>query len=269
MVFSKTALGVIRYSPLMTAGVSFSLFLLAATYGWLGIADGVGSNFCEAAREGIIKQPANTFSNFGFMIAGIMMGFQLASGRFSSNENPLTRDIFYAVFFPCIAVLLGPGSMAMHGTETHLGGFLDVMSMFLVSSFLAAYAIRRFFNLGHIAFLLLYGVFLYIGYWAIGKPYSVILGHFGSEMFGVFILLGVTFELLNTYIRKMSHSILMGYIALGCLITAFIIWNFWQTGRVMCDPHSLWQGHAAWHLLCAAAVYFLFRYYVSERREGT
>ena len=47
------------------------------------------------------------------------------------------------------------------------------------------------------------------------------------------------------------------------MLVAFAIWNLSQHG--WCDPHSLVQGHAAWHLLDALAAYLLFRLYASER----
>jgi len=45
---------------------------------------------------------------------------------------------------------------------------------------------------------------------------------------------------------------------LGSILTAFAIWN--ATKQRLCDPHSLVQGHATWHILCAVAAYFLYRY---------
>ena len=32
-----------------------------------------------------------------------------------------------------------------------------------------------------------------------------------------------------------------------------------------CDPHSLLQGHAVWHLLDALSAYLLFRLWASEK----
>ena len=47
------------------------------------------------------------------------------------------------------------------------------------------------------------------------------------------------------------------------MLVAFGIWLLSTNG--WCDPDSIWQGHAAWHLLCAVAAYWLFRLYASER----
>ncbi|MEP6663038.1 MAG: hypothetical protein ABJC04_05170, partial [Verrucomicrobiota bacterium] len=50
---------------------------------------------------------------------------------------------------------------------------------------------------------------------------------------------------------------------------ALVFWNLWQTKSPLCDPHSLMQGHAVWHLLDALSLFFLFRFYVSEHRAGS
>jgi hypothetical protein len=54
-----------------------------------------------------------------------------------------------------------------------------------------------------------------------------------------------------------------GVVALAAMLVAFTIWLLSNAG--WCDPASFLQGHAAWHLLCAVAAYFLFRFYESER----
>src|SRR5271168_1246445 len=113
---------------LATAVLSMALFFIALVNGWFGVAkwgSGAGE-FCEAFRPGLIKQPANTWSNLGFIMAGLTMAWQLSRGVFSANNNKLTAGNFYAVFYSCLAVLLGPGSMAMHASGGDLGGFFDM-----------------------------------------------------------------------------------------------------------------------------------------------
>ncbi len=58
-----------------------------------------------------------------------------------------------------------------------------------------------------------------------------------------------------------------GAAALASMLIAFVIWNLSQHG--WCDPHSLLQGHAVWHLLGALAAYLLFRFYASEEEPLT
>ena len=55
-----------------------------------------------------------------------------------------------------------------------------------------------------------------------------------------------------------------GVVALVAMLVAFTIWLLSNAG--WCDPDSLLQGHAAWHLLCAVSAYWLYRLYASERQ---
>ena len=50
--------------------------------------------------------------------------------------------------------------------------------------------------------------------------------------------------------------------SLATILTAFAIWN--AAKAWLCDPRSLIQGHAIWHVLCAVSAYYLYRYYASE-----
>ena len=120
-----------------TAVVSLLLMYLAARGEWLGPDVGRGDGFCEAARTGLVKQPANALSNLGFVVAGLAVGWHagLPAGRLARPGLATT----YAV----VVVLLGPGSMAMHATQSELGGRLDQLSMYLVACFALAYALMR------------------------------------------------------------------------------------------------------------------------------
>lgn len=250
-----------------TAVVSMALFLAGVYYHWFGADVGVGDVFCEGPYPGLIKQPVNTWSNLGFVTAGLIMGWQLTKGVFKSNRNSLTGTNFFGAFFASLAVLLGPGSMALHATMSDVGGFFDMLSMYLVASFTTAYSAQRFFNWKPWQFLLLFTASLSVCLWADNKPYHIIFDYFGNTTFAFFISLTILFEILNTYVRKMQHQKKWGLIAIGSLLTALGVWNVSQTGQFFCNPWSLIQGHAIWHLLDALAVYGLFRFYVSEHKE--
>ena len=66
--------------------------------------------------------------------------------------------------------------------------------------------------------------------------------------------------------RRGARSTSAGSVAVGrlALRVAFAVWNTAKTGSALCFPHSLYQGHGVWHLLCAVSAYCLFRLYVSE-----
>src|SRR6185436_3351343 len=99
-----------------------------------------GANFCEAGT-GLIRQPANTFSNVGFVTAGLLIAWHASVP--GNVGRRLSTYPWLATGIACVVVLLGPGSAAMHATQSALGGHLDMLSMYLIASFAAAYAVTR------------------------------------------------------------------------------------------------------------------------------
>jgi hypothetical protein len=51
--------------------------------------------------------------------------------------------------------------------------------------------------------------------------------------------------------------------AASLMALAFAVWIV-DRRRLLCDPESLIQGHAAWHLLAALAAACLYRRYEAE-----
>lgn len=254
---------------LSVALLSFVVFMVALVNSWMGPATGVGGDFCEASHAGLIKQPANTWSNLGFIFVGLSVAWQLSAGKFNHNKNTITQSAFYGTFFACVIILLGPGSMAMHATEASVGGWFDMLSMYLIASFTFAYAVERFYSLSKTWFFALYVAALFTCLYVQELPYHVpVVGFIGNFIFAVLISLTVIFEMLNNFVRKFEQEKKYGFLSLGSLILAFIIWNLWKNDSYMCDPQSLIQGHAIWHILDAVAAYFLFRYYASEHNSN-
>ena len=249
-------------AALATAAVSIGLLALAVRFGWLGADVGRGANFCEAARDGWVKQPANTLSNLGFVVAGLAIGWRAGSpGR---QGDTLPRFPGLATGFACLVVLLGPASAAMHATQSSAGGLLDLTSMYLVASFAAAYALTRwrrrdprFFWL---VFLLLVAACELVGLWDGEVP---VVHRAGNVAFGLLLVVAVVLETMLWRGGRARLDLRYGAAALTSMLVAFAIWNMSQHG--WCDPGSLIQGHAAWHLLGAVAAYLLFRLYASER----
>ena len=249
--------------PVATASAvaagSIVLLALALTQGWLGPDVGRGANFCEAARDGFIRQPANTFSNAGFVVAGLLVAHH--AGRLAADAV-MSRAV--ATFFACVVVLLGPGSAAMHATQSEWGGHLDMLSMYLVAGFAAAWAWARWARRGTAAFVTAYVACVVacelVGLWPDPVP---VVHYSGNLAFGVLLVAAVVLETLVWRRGETTIVFRHGVVALVAMLVAFTIWLLSNAG--WCDPHSLLQGHAAWHLLCAASAYWLFRMYASER----
>jgi hypothetical protein len=251
-----------RLRPLAVAGavtvVSVGLLMLAVAYGWLGPDVGRGADFCEAPRLGAVKQPANSWSNLGFVIAGLLVAWH--AGRSGASLMPVGLRTAYA----CVVVLLGPASAAMHATQSSLGGHLDLLSMYLIAGFAASYAWVRWVRRGPLAFAAAYACCVLAcelaGLWS--RPVPVVQ-YAGNVAFGLLLVSAVVLETRLWRRDETDRTIGFGVAALGTMLVAFGIWIMSQHG--WCDPHSWLQGHGVWHLLGAAAAYLLYRLYASER----
>ncbi|KRF18960.1 hypothetical protein ASG90_03485 [Nocardioides sp. Soil797] len=245
------------------AGGGVGLLVLTAYAGWLGPDVGRGDNFCEAARPGWIKQPANTWSNLGFVVAGLAIARSLL--RHSPTRGPLAHHRTLAPAFAVLVVLLGPASMAMHATQSSLGGHLDMASMYLVASFIAGYALMRVTGRGPrfltVAFVAFVGTCELVGTWSREIP---VVMYAGNVAFGLLLVAGLAMEILLVR-RGLVTNRRWAVAAVASLAVAFAIWNATSSGTAWCSPHSLLQGHAVWHLLCAASAYCMYRYYASEQ----
>ncbi|MCO5230553.1 MAG: ceramidase [Chitinophagales bacterium] len=256
------------YIPLIVAIISLSLFTIAIFLHWFGEPVGAGADFCEAGRPGLIKQPVNTFSNIGFVLVGLFIGWSQASGHYSQNKNLITQGLFFSTFFACLSVLLGPGSMAMHATTSRVGGFLDMLSMYLVASFIFSYAITRLMKWSNNGFILAFIFAMTVQLVVHNLDYEVpVVGFIGSFCFGVFLILTAIIEFLNYIIHRPNIQIKYGIASALAMCVAFFVWNLSLSSSPWCDPSSLIQGHGIWHLLNATSIYFLYRFYVSERNE--
>jgi hypothetical protein len=169
-----------------------------------------------------------------------------------------------ATFYASVVVLLGPASAAMHATQSEWGGHLDMLSMYLVASFAAAWAWTRWARRGTTALVTAYAAGIVacelVGLWPDPVP---VVHYAGNLAFGVLLVAAVVLEVRLWRRGESARAVTYGVVALAAMLVAFTIWLLSNAG--WCDPSSLLQGHAAWHLLCAVAAYFLFRFYESER----
>ncbi len=137
-------------------------------------------------------------------------------------------------------------------------------SMFLVASFAAAYALMRWEERGSAYFGGVFAAALVACELVERIPGEIpVVEHAGNLVFGVLLVLTLVLE-----VRLRGRDGGLGDVrwiqyAFGSLTAAFLVWNLSKDGVPLCDPHSLLQGHAIWHLLCAVSAYCLYRYWCS------
>ena len=211
--------------------------------------------FCEMPRAGgLLLQPANSLSSFGYVFAGLLMILVAQSRDWISAFPPLAATILGGA-----AIIVGIGSVLLHATLTLWGQFFDVLGMYLVSGFFLVSALAKWRNIpdrrAMIYYVLLCAVLVAILY---------ALPEVRRWLFAVVLLIAIIVELV--FARPLRPQVRTGYYVAGLIanIVAFTIWNLDQNGQ-LCAPGSVLQGHAIWHLLGAVALWFAFLYYRSER----
>lgn len=218
---------------------------------WEGLAPATclpDACFCEAVGDGLVRQPANTWSNAGFVVAGALMLWEWSKAR---QRGALTS--VEALVFGVAVVLVGVTSALYHASLSFIGQTLDVQSMYLVVLLalavnvdaLRAPAPKRSMAL-YVAANVVLGVLL------VTVP-AVRRYAFALAIVAVLVTEG---RVRLRGLRSGGLSLLLG--AAGVQAVAFGIWVLDLTHTV-CAPHSLVQGHAVWHLLGAVAAYGLWR----------
>lgn len=252
---------------LIYAIVIHVLVFIAIYFEWFGPMAGSGADFCEAARDGFIKQPSNTFSNLGFAVFGLLAAFQLDRKMFK-EANAITTNNSIALFFIFLMMSLSPGSIAMHATESSLGGYFDMLSMYLVASFTTSYAIGRLLRFKPFQYFITFIIAMVIcHFFNFSKLHYPLVGFGGNFIFMLLLTLSVILENFNNFINKTKKDLKYGIASVVTLLVAFAIWHIGFDHHPWCRPFSFFQAHAVWHILDALAIYLLFRFYVSEHDD--
>lgn len=191
--------------------------------------------FCEAPRDSPVKQPANTWSNLGFLLIAVFILRHRGSG---------------AAAFAGIVAAIGLGSMAFHSTLTFAGEWVDNAAMYLFTSHLTFLSLSRT-GAGipspwpatiTMTSLLAAGAYL--------RP------EWRRLIFASSVCLAGLSEFRAQRLQPLRNKKWF-WVGVGCFALAYLFWWLDLYG-VLCSPRSLFQGHALWHLLSAAATGALY-----------
>lgn len=241
---------------------------------WVGWhpAGGNSLHFCEQNRwDSLIRQPSNTWSNLGFFVVGLFtltLGVQdLKFKNRKESDNFLVRYPVFSILFSAAVLYLFIGSFFYHASLTKTFQALDQTGMYAVVSMVIVFNLYKIFPLVRIG-----GNYKSTHAWWV--LLAVILNYFlYATLFKINI--NMLFPLLITVAFLTSAYYLMFisrehyftnymWAAFVILVLAAVIWILDRTS-VVCSPESVLQGHALWHLFCAASILFIYLYY----RSGT
>jgi hypothetical protein len=198
-------------------------------------------SFCEARLCAAIAEPANAFTSLSKTLVGLAL-----------IPACLRRGLPALWAIVAAALVQGPLGFALHATGTFWGEALDVSGMFLISSTLLAFSLRRRFG---------WTTGQLVGWWGglvVGSvAVLLIVPPSGIAVFSVQVVGWLVLEVSapgSAVARKWLWWML------ACFAAGFAFWIADKT-RIVCDPENhVINGHAVWHLATSACLALFFRY---------
>ena len=175
---------------------------------------GEASRWCERVSGGLFREPLNTLSNLGFMIAGLYMFWVICSDK-QDSTNPFIGITPISVLYASVVIYLGPGSMLMHGTNTEWGGWADNLSMimFIILPWLyniysmSSWTSKQLLSI-YISIVIIYSIWRWFTDWGLGINFN---------LFGVSIGLWAISETLYRFWSP-SFRFLSGFVGFIVLL---------------------------------------------------
>ncbi len=258
-------------NALLGTGVLFGIFL-ALDYSldsrvWEGMVvsqSALTVEYCEFNHpERLFHQPINTHSNLIYFFYGMVV-FQLGWKdwkAFTNREaNTVRKFPYLSLLLAANFIYLSLGSAFFHSSLTWIGQRMDMnatygltLSLICIGwvQVLVKKELASQMQLGLVGvLLLLIASFLPL---ALLISSSILL----PSLFFILLLLGM----INYFQYPAQRIPVLGVLSFVLLAVAIQIRSL-DVAKVNCDPMSIWQGHALWHLLTATSslsMYFYFR----------
>ncbi len=231
-------------------------------------AGGNAFQYCELNRmDQLIRQPANTWSNFGYFLVGlfaITIGVHdLKYAERRASNNFLVRYPLFSLMFGLSAIYVFVGSFLFHASLTHTFQHLDQAGLYSVIVMVLTFNLYKIFPVIRLkgqyksshgllmAFAVAFNYLIFTRLWLINI----------NVLFPVLILVAfVTSLYYLLFVSKEHYYTKYLWSAFIILLLTAVVWILDRT-NVVCNPTSIFQGHALWHLFTAASMLIIYLYY--------
>ncbi len=197
---------------------------------------------CERPRAGALAQPVNALSALAFLVVGL--GVLAAVGRTRDDAARPAMASPFGAFYGGTLLAVGAGSFAFHRSPTVWSGNLDTWAATLVAIWWTMWNLDRKFRVRAplLSFVVLAGT---MGVVIAAAPGAA------TELHVVWLGLAAWSEVSRPWLARDWRRLAA---AVPVVAAAVPLWHLSRAGRPWCDPESLLQGHAVWHLLMAVAL---------------
>ena len=195
---------------------------------------------CEAIRSGVLLQPANAASSLVFVLVG---GLIMAPGFRRRADLPARAAFAWTLVF------VGLGSVGFHGVGGPLAGWAHDVSLSVLFLLVLAVEIGISRHWRPHQVLAAWGVPA-LGLGVLGA----IVPRMADPLNAVLVVPAVGMVMIRV-LRDRNWSAHRGTLfGLALLAAGAVLMLASRTGGPLCDPSSLWQGHALWHVFAAAGI---------------
>lgn len=218
---------------------------------WYQVTEQFGApnlKWCEVTLCSWISEPANTWSNLGYLFVSI---YFMWSWR--------KKTSFIMKCIPFFHLIMGACSFFYHMSNFYISQIFDYIGMYLQLLLLLAinfYRLKIFPKSWILPFNFLGTVLL------VGLVHVMYLAHWPYQLIIAVIALILLFsEILNYNKGFGAASYKLYRWAMVCAVLAFSL-SILDHERIFCDPSQhLIQGHALWHILGAVMFILIFKFY--------
>ena len=248
-------------------GIFLTLNFLLDSSVWTGMKvsqSAITVEYCEFNHpERFFHQPINTYSNLIYFFYGLVV-FQLAlkdlNGFAPSKGNSVGNFPYLSLLLGANFIYLSLGSAFFHSSLTWIGQRVDMnatygLTLSLICIGLVVTTVKK--ELSIRMQLAIIGIMLLLT--AFFLPLALQIS--SSLLLPSLFLLLFVLAILNYISYRKQRFPLLAILGVALLVLAIQVRTM-DVAKVNCDPYSIWQGHAFWHLLTATSslcLYFYFR----------
>lgn len=202
--------------------------------------------FCEERLCSFVTEPANFWTNIGYLIVAILMI------RHRNQSNRRVKNLFFYSTFTLFI-----GSSLFHMTSTYWAKLLDVSAMFFLSMTILTLALERYSGISEKK-----ANWFFISGLSLSIVFLVVMS-FGNVLFGTQILVATVLE---WRLKKSGHGLDLKEVGLS-ILTLLAAFTFWimDVKKILCYPgNHILTGHGMWHLLAALAIWIYYKSYTGK-----
>lgn len=248
--------------------LSYQFMQFVNLWGSMEYATNNAFEFCESNRlcEAIV-QPANTWSNLGFLMVGLLclfIGINDLKVRSPEIPNLMVRYPIFSIILGISCIYLFMGSFLYHASLTKAFQKLDITGMYAVILSFIGYMVFRLYPTRYVkrkeehrsshfiiaAAAVLLNVVFFAGLWKINV----------NVLFPIFVLIAIATNVIYNRLNKAHYQLLYKRIFQLSMLVGLISFTCWILDRqdIWCSPDSFLQGHAVWHILNALCIFLLY-----------